>query len=538
MSNSSNNLTASTSVAIQNPVLKGFNPDPSILRVAEDYYIATSTFEWFPGVQIHHSRDLVNWRLLTRPLDRLSQLNMIGNPDSGGIWAPCLSYCDGVFYLIYTDVKYWLKEPYKVAYNYLVTATDIEGPWSDPVFLNGSGFDPSLFHDDDGRKWLLNMIWDHRQQNNRFAGILLQEYDAEKKALVGPVKNIFRGTDLGLVEGPHVYKLNGYYYLLTAEGGTQYEHAASLARSRNIDGPYEIHPENPLLTSMGDETLSLQKAGHASLVETQNGEWYLAHLCGRPVDGKHCTLGRETSIQKCAWKNDGWLYLEQGGNHPAQFVPAPRGIEPQPFQETAWNGLFDTDRLDINFQSLRRPITGEWLSLTDRPGYLRLYGQEPTVSLFKQSLIARRVQAFDIEVETAFEFNPVSFQQMAGLVAYYDTQNHFYLRVSHDEKLGRTLNIIATDAGESSEILSSDVSIPDEGAIRMKLRFNGPSLRFFQAVGSDEWTPVGPELNGTILSDDYHNLGFTGAYVGLCAQDLTGMRCPADFSCFHYRETI
>jgi xylan 1,4-beta-xylosidase len=144
-------------MTIHNPILRGFNPDPSILRVGDDYYIATSTFEWFPGVQIHHSRDLVNWRLLTRPLDRLSQLDMLGNPDSGGIWAPCLSFADGLFYLIFTDVKAWKGNAHKISHNYLVTASAITGPWSEPILLNSSGFDPSLFHDDDGRKWLLNI---------------------------------------------------------------------------------------------------------------------------------------------------------------------------------------------------------------------------------------------------------------------------------------------------------------------------------------------------------------------------------------------
>ncbi len=521
---------------IQNPILRGFNPDPSILRVGEDYYIATSTFEWFPGVQIHHSRDLVNWRLLTRPLDRLSQLNMIGNPDSGGIWAPCLSYADGMFYLIYTDMKYWLHEPYKMGYNYLVTAGDIAGPWSDPIPLNFRGFDPSLFHDDDGRKWYVNMVWDHRQLNNRFAGILLQEYDAERQKLVGPVKKIFEGTELGLVEGPHLYKRDGWYYLLTAEGGTEYSHAATLARSRNIDGPYELHPDKHIITSIGDCELALQKSGHASLVETQNGEWYLAHLCGRPIDGKHCTLGRETSIQKFVWKEDGWLYLEAGGNHPLTEVAAPAGIEPQPFNEKEWDGLFTQPDLDINFQSLRQPVSDDWLSLKARPGYLRLYGKDPTVSLFRQSMIARRVQAFDIEVETAVEFNPESFQQMAGLIAYYDTQNHLYLRISHDERAGRALNIIRTDRTISREVLEEDISLPEDGAVRMKLHLNKGSLQFFYAVGESDWKPIGPELNGAILSDDYGNLGFTGAFVGICAQDLTGESLHADFSCFHYIE--
>ena len=194
---------------IHNPILRGFNPDPSILRVDNDYFIAPSTFGRFPGVQIHHSRDLVNWKLLTRPLTRPSQLNMLGNSDSGGIWAPCLTHSDGLFHLIYTDVKHWKRDPYKIAYNYLVTAPSIEGPWSDPVFLNSSGFDPSLFHDDDGRKWLVNMQWDHRKRNNRFSGILLQEYCPRTRSLLGPVKNIYLGTDRGLVEGPHLYKRDG-----------------------------------------------------------------------------------------------------------------------------------------------------------------------------------------------------------------------------------------------------------------------------------------------------------------------------------------
>jgi xylan 1,4-beta-xylosidase len=198
----------SMSQLIHNPILKGFNPDPSIVRVGDDYYIATSTFEWYPGVQIYHSRDLVNWRLLTRPLRRPSQLNMLGDPDSCGIWAPCLSYDNGLFYLIYTDVKRYGRTTVGGAsgaslrdfHNYLVTCPTIDGDWSDPVYLNSSGFDPSLFHDDDGRKYLVNQLWDHRPGQNRFAGIVLQEYSPAARRLVGERKNIFPGTRLGL---PH-----------------------------------------------------------------------------------------------------------------------------------------------------------------------------------------------------------------------------------------------------------------------------------------------------------------------------------------------
>lgn len=300
---------------INNPVLRGFNPDPSICRVGEDYYLATSTFEWFPGVQIHHSKDLAHWKLLTRPLTRVSQLNLLGDADSAGVWAPCLTHDGEKFHLIYTDVKGWsFNDAFKDTHNYLVTAEHIEGPWSEPIFLNSSGFDPSLFHDDDGKKWLLNMRWDHRPGRNPFSGILLQEYDSIQQKLVGESRVIFTGTPIGVTEGAHIYKKDGWYFLMTAEGGTTYQHAVTLARSRDLFGPYEVHPENPMLTADGHPELLLQKAGHASLVETQHGEWYLAHLTGRPLEGpeaeqRHCNLGRETALQRCEWgqtNGSGW----------------------------------------------------------------------------------------------------------------------------------------------------------------------------------------------------------------------------------------
>src|SRR5699024_6639126 len=208
---------------IQNPILTGFHPDPSICRVNEDYYIAVSTFEWFPGVGIYHSKDLKNWKLVSRPLNRLNQLNMKGNPDSGGVWAPQLSYHDGLFWLIYTDVKV-TEGRWKDSHNYLVTCDSIDGVWSDPIYLNSSGFDPSLFHDDDGKTYLLNMLWDHRVGHHNFKGIVLQEYCTEKQKLIGKPDIVFTGTDVKLTEAPHIYKVNGYYYLLTAEGGTKYDH--------------------------------------------------------------------------------------------------------------------------------------------------------------------------------------------------------------------------------------------------------------------------------------------------------------------------
>lgn len=541
---------------ITNPILPGFNPDPSILRVGEDYFIATSTFEWFPGVQIHHSRDLVHWRLLTHPLTRLSQLDMTGNPSSGGIWAPCLSYAGGQFWLIYTDVKSW-QGAFKDSHNYLVTAPDIMGPWSDPIYLNSSGFDPSLFHDEDGRKWLVNMQWDFRKDlKHRFTGILLQEYSVEEQKLVGPILNIFKGTSLGFTEGPHLYKHDGYYYLLTAEGGTFYEHAVTMARSRRLEGPYEVDPANPVLTSAGHPELALQKAGHASVVETQTGEWYMVHLCGRPnpVDFKsshpvefppsqkpdiaasdaRCNLGRETAIQKCHWTGDGWLRLAGGGNSPFVEVPGP-DLPEHLFEVEPSRDDFDSGRLSGHFSTLRVPAGESWLSLTERPGYLRLKGRESLSSKHRQSLVARRLQHFKAEATTCLEFEPENFQQMAGLICFYDTQNYFYLAASYDEKLGKSLRIIHSDNGTYEEPLEAGVKLEVGAPCYLRVIFDYATLQFSYSQDGQSWQEIGGQFDATKLSDEYCREGtFTGTFIGLCAQDLSGAGLAADFDYFEY----
>jgi xylan 1,4-beta-xylosidase len=530
--------TALQAAQIQNPVLPGFHPDPSILRVGEDYYLATSTFEWFPGVRLHHSRDLVHWRTLKPPLRRTSQLSMQGNPNSCGIWAPCLSHDGERFYLIYTDVKSWNDGPFKDTHNYLVTATDIEGQWSEPVYLNSSGFDPSLFHDTDGRKWFLNMRWEHRAGKNQFSGILLQEFDPKQNKLVGSIKNIFTGTPIALTEGPHIYKRNGWYYLLTAEGGTSYEHAVTLARSKTLDGDYEVHPQNPILTSWQHPELTLQKAGHASLVQTQTDEWYLAHLCGRPLEpgGERgfCPLGRETSLQAMEWREDDWLYVRGGGNLPHAQVPAPK-LAPNPWSpEPSFDG-FDQAELSLAWQSLRVPIDQSWLSLTERPGHLRLFGRENLTSWHRQSLIAWRLQDFSAVISTKLEFAPQDAQQMAGLAAFYDTKHWVYLRLSRDEILGRTLNLLVMDAGMYSQPLAQEVPI-GEGAIHLRVVFERSVFSFAYSSDGATWQAIGEKFATCKLSDDYCNgLSFTGLFVALCCQDVTGARLHADFDHFEYQ---
>ena len=535
-------------MTIQNPILRGFNPDPSIVRVGEDYYVATSTFEWYPGVQIHHSRDLRHWRLIGRPLDRSSQLDMRGDPDSCGVWAPALRYIDDQFHLIYTDLKRYGRTSgaggaagasLRDIYNYLVTAPSIEGPWADPVFLNCSGFDPSIFRDDDGRLYVLNQLWDHRPGANRFAGIVLQEYDREQRRLVGERHVIFKGTSLGLTEAPHLHKRGGWYYLLTAEGGTGWGHAATLARARALLGPYELHPDGPLLTSRDRPDAVLQRAGHADWTTTPAGETYLVHLCGRPLRNRgRCTLGRESAIQKLEWGEDGWPRLAGGGATPALSVPDP-DLPPHPFPPDPVREEFDAATLPLPFQWLRTPYPEELFSLTARPGFLRLYGRETIGSLFRQALVARRQQAHCYSARTVMEFEPAHYQQAAGLVCYYNANKYHYLFVTHLEGRGRVLQAMsALPDAVQQDSFTALVAIPD-GPVHLRAEVDEERLRFAWSPDGERWTFLPEVLDASVLSDEAAAPGtpnFTGAFVGVCCQDMAGTGQHADFDFFHYEE--
>ncbi len=522
---------------IENPILKGFNPDPSICRVGDNYYIATSTFEWFPGVQIHHSKDLKHWQVIAQPLNRISQLDLKGVPDSCGVWAPCLSYDQGIFYLVFSNVKsfdgVWKDTP-----NFVVTTADIIGDWSSPVYLNSSGFDGSFFHDNE-KTWYTSMLIDHRN-NMFFGGIILQEYSKEKKQLIGEIFYLTKGTKLGLSEGPHLYKKNGYYYLLLAEGGTEFNHAATVLRSKILTGPYEEHPENPILSSKNDLNHPLQKAGHASLVATQFGDWYVVFLLGRPLTPRgRCVLGRETGIEEVIWEQD-WPYLKTKSRIPRLQIPNPKLKEGAIAKEESRDD-FDSEKLSSSFQSLRIPKNENWISLSERPGFLRLKGKESLSSTHAQALIARRLQHFNAEVSTCIEFEPKSFQQLAGLVIYYNTGHYHYLHLTkHDNDT--ILSIISSNNFAQKEQEEKCI-ITHKKQIVLKATIQREALQFSYSVANSDFKNIGNMLDMSILSDDYVREGseryrpaFTGCFVGLCCQDLMSNKQHADFDWFSYEE--
>lgn len=533
-----------------NPILPGFHPDPSICRVGDEYFIANSTFEWFPGVRFHHSRDLVRWIPCGHALTRSSQLDMVGNDDSGGVWAPCLSHADGQFWLIYSNVRNW-ESQYKEVKNYLVTAPTIKGPWSEPIFLNGLGFDPSLFHDDDGSKWIVQMQWNHRATTvpGLFNGIVLQEYSVAERRLVGPRKKIFTGTARGLAEGPHLYKRDGFYYLLTAEGGTGWEHAATLARSARIDGLYEVDPLGHLLCTQHDSTHPLQKTGHASLVPGNGDDWWVAYLCGRPLSTvRHCPLGRETSLARARWTADGWLRVvtdpcdPRTPPAPPHTIIVPGTTNPQ-ITDYSLRDDFNALALSVHWQTLRVPASPDWLSLTARPGWLRLRGRESFHSRHHQSLVARRLQHFNARAETRIDFRPTHPQQMAGLAAYYDTTKHYGLHITWHETLGRVLDLVVAIHQEPDRLrgpwpMPTPVALPPTDPIHLAIEWGESTIQFTWSSDGVTWHPIGPALAAAELADEAGNaLRFTGTMIALYAQDLTGDSLHADFDYLNYSQT-
>lgn len=588
---------------IKNPILRGFHPDPSIVRTGDDYYIATSTFEWWPGIRLHHSRDLKNWELIGYPLNRTSQLDLRGVGASQGVWAPCLTYDEGVFYLLYTVVRSFYCNMYDTE-NYLVTAEDIRGPWSEPVPLNNFGFDPSLFHDTDGRKYMVSMVTDHRVPKKYAGRLVLQEYDPVEKRMAGEVRDIYRGEKIFL-EGPHIFKRKDWYYLFAADTGTGEGHGQSVLRSKSVWGPYEMFRADfmrrdseaeaySVLTSRHHEDIPLQKSGHCDLVETKDGEWYAVHLCGRPSGDRNpedakrfpgsrrYMIGRETALQRVCWTEDDWPVLYGGGNTPKEVVEGPEMsvggedmVKPLPVRSEEGEGSvsgraedpaqplpvqpetgedhaceagggdapdsaswaftrddFDGDTLDLDYQSLRIPMDEHYISLTARPGWLRMYGRSGLSSKFSQTLIARRMTQYHMSASARMEFEPDLFKQMAGLIFLYDTDNYLYLHVSRDEDIGKCITLLKAE-NRKYEYLTDYLPVEEGRDIVLGLEIAENFAQFYYGFEEEKMRKIGTALNAGFLSDEACDEGwFTGAMIGICCQDLTGFGKYADFDYF------
>ncbi|WP_026674148.1 glycoside hydrolase family 43 protein [Alkalihalobacterium bogoriense] len=515
-----------------NPILPGSYADPSICRVGKDFYLVTSSFEYYPGIPVFHSRDLVHWRQIGHVLDRPSQLNLDGTPCSKGIYAPTIRYHDGLFYVSSTFVE----SATGARRNFYVTATSAFGPWSDPIWLpEAPGIDSSLFFDDDGKCYILaNRKPPSGQLYPKHMEIWMQELDVNQGRLLGPKYSLWEGAQkwIHAQEAPHLYKLNGYYYLFIAEGGTGFTHSVTVARSQSITGPYEGCKSNPILTHCHlGRSHPITNIGHADIIQTEDGEWWMVCLGSRPYGG-FSNLGRETFLVPFIWEED-WPVVNPGIGKVELKLPCPSlSIHPWPTERACDH--FDTDTLAYYWNYLRTPRQS-FLSLTDRPGFLRLKLKPDKITeVSNPSFIGRRQQHKDFAVRTVMEFTPNNEYEKAGLVLF---QNHdFQYRVEYSLKhMNKLVTVIARIDGVE-QVLAEHI-LPDSKTndrLFIKVEASGQQYSFYFASKAEQWIPLYEKADGTILSMEKVK-GFSGAYIGLFTSS-NGKQSDnyADFDYFEY----
>ncbi|MEU0971221.1 family 43 glycosylhydrolase [Streptomyces sp. NPDC005917] len=536
--------------ALHNPVIRGFAPDPSLVRAGDWYYLATSSFEWFPTIPIHRSRDLVHWEYAGHVEGAAPGGTLAGVPDSGGIWAPSLSWDGERFWVAYSIVRS-VGTPYFDLDTYVSTAMDASGRWSPPQRIPSHGFDPALYHEE-GRLWLLNLQNDHRPGGRRFAGIVATELDRETLTVVGPTHLLLQHDRL--IEGPKLLRRGGWYVLVVAEGGTGFEHGVRVARGRNLTGPYELD-ERPLLTARDDPGWPLQKAGHAELVETPEGEWYLSHLTARPLktpEGPRCPLGRETAIQAVTWDAEGWPRLRHGDTRPAITIETAQ--PPRPLRGAGLSSTCGYRRMGASshtppapgeqpWYTLRSPVSPTWIDRSARPGWLRLRGHHGPDSLWAHNLLARRITEHHAEAQVTVHASPSTFTESAGLLLWYNTSAYFALDLTWAEpegerqsgqqwqNTGRTvLALTSRDQDETRGLAVVDIDAV--APLTLGATIDHAEARFWHLTDNIR-RPVGPPLDFTRLSDDHGSrLRFTGAMAAIHTVDLVDASFTADFTDF------
>jgi xylan 1,4-beta-xylosidase len=492
----------------RNPILPGCYPDPSICRVGEDYYLVTSTFEYFPGLPVFHSRDLVHWHQIGHVLDRPSQLPLEGIRSSAGLYAPTIRHADGVFYVINTLVDGKTKSG-----NFIVTATNPAGPWSEPVWLDSApGIDPSLFFDDDGRVWYTSTRQAEQGYYQGHTEVWLQELELGSMRLIGEPRVIWDGAVKGAVwaEASHLYKIQGTYYLMAAEGGTAHYHAVSIARSNAITGPYEGSRGNPILTHrhLGLD-YPIVGTGHADLVDTPSGEWWMILLGMRPYGGYFYNLGRETFLVPVRWE-DGWPIACPGTGRVEFTYPAP-DLPEQRWAATPACDNFDTPKLDFQWNFLRVPHEPFW-SLAERPGYLRLHLRpERLAEQTNPSFVGRRQQHIDFAAQAALEFAPQSDQEYAGLVLVQNNDFHFCLVVT--QAAGTVVRLIKRAHGREEILAEQPVKA---GRLYLKVEAYGQAYNFYAAEQPNSWRTIAEDIDGRILSTPIAG-GFLGTFIAMYA---------------------
>lgn len=509
----------------RNPILSGFYPDPSICRVGSDFFLVNSTFAYFPGLPIFHSTDLLHWKQIGNAVHRPEQMCFDGHGISGGLYAPTIRHHAGSFYILCTLVG--------TGGNFIITAKNPAGPWSDPVWLDGAeGIDPSILFDDDGKVWYIGQR--AAPEGESYPGeceIWIQELDlslyaAGRNPLIGERLGIWRGAlrNSAWAEGPHIYKINEWYYLLYAEGGTGRDHAVCVARSKNIRGPWEGKKSNPVLTHryLGNNA-NIVNTGHADIVDDPDGNWWMVLLASRPFHGV-CPLGRETFMVPFVWE-DGWprIASKTGLIEEEIFMPY---LPAETAGDNTW--LFEsacdhfTAGLPLHWLTLRMPqkATDAAFSVDARPGCLRLFTRAATTrGKGHPAFVGRRIRHKNWAFMAATEFTPQADSEAAGIILLQSEDWQYRFEI-YPGPCGPALRL-AYAAGEGQETVisgecSAEVMQSPEKRLILAACCDEMRLSFF--YGKDQYSliPFANGLDGRILSTEYAG-GFVGTLAGVFA---------------------
>ena len=490
-------------VTYHNPVIPGFWSDPSVCRVGEDYYLVNSTFEYFPGVPVFHSKDLVNWEQIGYCIDRPTQL-----PKGLNIFATTIRYHEGTFYMITTNIG--------AEGNFYVTAKNPAGPWSDPIIIQAQGIDPDLFFDKDGKTYVISSTF------------ILFEIDLNTGKLISEGRKIWNGTGGRYTEGPHIYQKDGFYYIIAAEGGTEEAHSETIARSRNIWGPYDANPSNPILThcNAAGQGNPIQGLGHADIIQSHDSSWWIVFHGYRSIGGTHHTLGRETCLAPVSWPENGWPVVNGNGtineNMTCPTLPL------KPLSAAPARTEFSTDKLSLEWNYLRYPVTGNY-SLSSHKGFLRLKGSEQTIEDQKSpTFVGRRIQDMYFTSATELDFNPENANEEAGMILL-NNGTHFDLTIKQTK--GRRVVVGRLRFGSVVHETMEVVLKP--GPVKLIIKGERANFILLYSQGNDEPKELTRVMARYLSSETVG--GFTGVFIGLYATG-NGKACKAnaDYDWFEY----
>ena len=540
----------------QNPVLTGFYPDPSICAANGKYYLVTSTFYYFPGLPVFESEDLVHWRQIGNAISRPEQLDYLNCDISEGLWGPTIRYHEGRFYIVNTlDVN-----GREHRYNFIITAEDPAGPWSNAVIIEGAdGIDPSLFFDDDGRVWFCDNHIPEKLAFTAHKQIILRELDPATWQFKGPEYVIWDGVhDYSLyMEAPHVYKIGDWYYLMTAEGGTQTNHSVRFYRSHTLTGGYEPCPRNPVVSNRGLKminTLGVSVTGHGDLVQTAAGEWYMVLLGIRPYErlvedyerfqprmwirlpdrnkDAQYNLGRETFLLPMAWDGDGWPIVDNENG----YVNLRERRPALPWHRDAWQSRVDNfEASKLGFQwVMQRPPKEVFWSLSERPGYLRLHALSALAEEKASSAaILRRQQHNDFQAAVAMEFTPQQDGEEAGLMV---TQNERFSYLMVKERFNGTDRLVCWQIENGKRNLVAETKVP-AGRLYLYIEGKPGAYSFYWGTAEGEMRPLVLDTDGSLLStlvaDGYVGV-LMGMYISNGRAENQKAECHADFDWFRY----